>query len=118
MGSAILMDLVFRFLIGGSVVSLFSLWGDVLKPKSLGGVFAGAPTVALATIVLTANKSGANYVAIEGRSMMGGALAFFAYSCAVSFILMRFRPSTLKCASLAIPVWGIVAFAAWAIWLR
>lgn len=112
------MDLALRFLIGGAVVSLFSLWGDVLKPKSFGGVFAGAPTIALATIVLTAHKSGPHYVALEGRSMMGGAAAFFAYACVVSFVLMRFKPSTLKCATLVMPVWGIVAFAIWAIWLR
>jgi uncharacterized membrane protein (GlpM family) len=112
------MDLLLRFLIGGAVVSLFSLWGDVLKPKSLGGVFAGGPTIALATICLTAHKSGAHYVAIEGRSMIAGALAFFAYACVVSFVLMRYRPSTLKCASLAMPLWAVVAFAIWAIWLR
>ena len=112
------MDLLLRFLIGGSVVSLFSLFGDVLKPKSLGGVFAGAPTIALATIVLTANKNGTHYVALEGRSMMAGAVAFFAYACVVSFVLMRFKPSTTKCASLAMPVWAVVAFAFWILWLR
>jgi uncharacterized membrane protein (GlpM family) len=112
------MDLLLRFVIGGSVVSLFSIWGDVLKPKSLGGVFAGAPTIALATILLTAHKSGTHFVAIESRSMMAGAVAFFAYACVVSFTVMRFKPSTLKCAALAMPVWGIVAFAIWAIWLR
>jgi uncharacterized membrane protein (GlpM family) len=112
------MDLLFRFLIGGSVVSLFSIWGDVLKPKSLGGVFAGAPTVALATILLTAHKDGAHFVSIEGRSMMGGAVAFFAYACVVSFSLMRFKPSSLKCASLSMLAWGVVAFAIWALLLR
>ncbi len=112
------MNLALRFLIGGLVVSVFALIGDVLKPKSFGGVFAGAPTVALATLFLTAHKSGAHYAAVEGRSMMAGAVAFFIYACVVSFILMRFRPSTLKCASLAMPVWAIVAFAIWTLWLR
>ncbi|HEX4756750.1 MAG TPA: DUF3147 family protein [Terracidiphilus sp.] len=112
------MDLALRFLIGGSVVSLFSILGDVLKPKSFGGVFAGAPTIALATICLTAHQNGAHYTALEGRSMMAGAIAFFAYACLVSFILMRFKPSTFKCAALAMPVWCIVAFAIWLWWLR
>jgi len=112
------MELAIRFLIGSTVVSLFALLGDVLKPKSFGGVFAGAPTIALATIVITAHKDGAPYVALEGRSMMAGAVAFFAYACVVSFILMRFKTSSLKCASLAMPVWVIVAFALWTIWLR
>jgi hypothetical protein len=50
--------------------------------------------------------------------MMAGAVAFFAYACVVSFSLMRFKPSTLKCAALAMPVWGAVAFAIWIFWLR
>ena len=112
------MDLALRFLIGGSVVSLFSILGDVLKPKSFGGVFAGAPTIALATISLTAHHSGAHYTALEGRSMMAGAIAFFAYACLVSFILMRFRPSASKCAALAMPLWCVVAFVLWIVWLR
>ena len=112
------MDLALRFIVGGFVVSVFALLGDVLKPKSFGGVFAGAPTIALATLFLTAHKSGVHYAALEGRSMMGGAVAFFAYACVVSFVLMRFRPSTLKCASLAMPVWVVVAFAIWTMWLR
>ena len=113
-----LMDLALRFLIGGTVVSLFAVLGDVLKPKSFGGVFAGAPTIALATIFITARTNGASYVSLEGRSMIAGAVAFFAYACVVSFFLMRSRPSTLKCASLALPVWVAVAFALWAVWLR
>jgi hypothetical protein len=112
------MDLALRFLVGGLVVSLFSIVGDVLKPKSLGGVFAGAPTIALATIPLTVHHSGALYTALEGRSMMGGAVAFFAYACVVSFIMMRFKPSALKCTVLALPVWCAVAFAMWTLWLR
>ena len=41
------MDMMLRFLIGGIVVSVFAILGDVVKPESLGGVFAAAPTIAL-----------------------------------------------------------------------
>jgi hypothetical protein len=33
---------------GGVVVSAFALIGDLLKPKSFGGLFGAAPSVALA----------------------------------------------------------------------
>ncbi len=112
------MDFILRFLIGGMVVSFFSILGDVLKPKSFGGVFAGAPTIALATIALTAHKHGVLYTALEGRSMIAGAIAFFAYACAVSFILMRFKSSAAKTAAYALPIWCAVAFSLWAVWLR
>jgi hypothetical protein len=32
------MEYVLRFLIGGAVVSLFAVFGDVLRPKSVAGL--------------------------------------------------------------------------------
>ena len=40
---------VLRFVVGGVVVSAFSMLGDILRPKSFAGLFAAAPSVALAT---------------------------------------------------------------------
>jgi len=111
-------DLIARFLIGGSVVILFSILGDVFKPKSLGGIFAAAPTIALASISLTAHQQGNAYVSLEARSMIAGALAFFLYACAVSFILMRYRPRSLVAAGALSPIWFAVAFTLWALLLR
>ena len=71
------MDILLRFLIGGVVVSVFAILGDMVKPESLGGVFAAAPTIAFATLLLTLHKDGAAYIAIEARSMVAGAIAFF-----------------------------------------
>ena len=112
------LDLLARFLIGGAVVILFSILGDIFKPKSLGGIFAAAPTIALASITLTARQRGLAYVALEARSMIAGALAFFLYACAVSFILMRYRPRSLIAAGALSPLWFAVAFALYAVWLR
>ncbi len=113
-----LSDLLARFLIGGLVVIVFSVIGDVFKPKSLGGIFAAAPTIALASITLTVHQHGAAYVSLEGRSMIAGALAFFVYACAVSFVMMRYRPRSLAAASVLAPVWAGVAIILWALWLR
>ena len=112
------MDLLLRFVIGGLVVSVFAIVGDVLKPESLGGVFAAAPTIALATMGLTLNKHGGAYVATEARSMLAGAIAFFAYACAVSFVLMRWRSKAMTTASALLPIWFSTAAALWAMWLR
>jgi uncharacterized membrane protein (GlpM family) len=110
--------LIARFLIGGAVVIVFSILGDIFKPKSLGGIFAAAPTIALASISLTAHQHGNAYVSLEARSMIAGALAFFVYACAVSFILMRYRPRSLVAAGALSPIWFAVAFTLWAVWLR
>jgi uncharacterized membrane protein (GlpM family) len=112
------MDMMLRFLIGGIVVSVFAILGDLLKPESLGGVFAAAPTIALATLVLTMHKHGGVYVATEARSMVAGAIAFFAYACAVSFVLMRWRSKALTTAIALLPIWFATAAGLWALWLR
>jgi Protein of unknown function (DUF3147) len=112
------MDMMLRFLIGGIVVSVFAILGDMVKPESLGGVFAAAPTIALATLALTMHKHGGVYVAIEARSMIAGAIAFFAYACVVSFVLMRWRPKALTTAIAVLPAWFATAAGLWAFWLR
>jgi uncharacterized membrane protein (GlpM family) len=113
-----MMDLLLRFVIGGLVVSVFAVLGDTLKPESLGGVFAAAPTIALATVGLTLHKHGAAYVGVEARSMVAGGVAFFVYACAVSFVLMRYRPKALLTAGTLLTVWAAVAATLWAVWLR
>jgi uncharacterized membrane protein (GlpM family) len=112
------MEILIRFLIGGFVVSLFSILGDLFKPKSFAGVFAAAPTIALATMALTLRKHGAQYLAMDARSMVAGAIAFCAYACLCSFALMRFNMKALAATALLLPVWCITAAACWAVWLR
>jgi hypothetical protein len=112
------MDMMLRFLVGGMVVSVFAILGDVVKPESLGGVFAAAPTIALATLMLAMHKHGGVYVATEARSMVAGAIAFFAYACVVSFALMRWRAKALATAIALLPVWFATAAGLWALWLR
>jgi hypothetical protein len=38
------MEFIFRFIVGGLIVSLFAVLGDVLKPRSFAGLFAAAPS--------------------------------------------------------------------------
>ena len=63
-----------RMVVGGLVVSAFALLGDLLKPKSFAGLFAAAPSVALATMVLTVLEDGKKFVSMEARSMLVGAV--------------------------------------------
>ena len=74
-------QLIFRFLVGGFIVSLFAALGDVLKPKSFAGLFGAAPSVGLATLALTTISDGKMYAAIEALSMAAAAAAFLVYAC-------------------------------------
>jgi hypothetical protein len=103
------MEYLIRFLAGGIVVSAFAALGDVLRPKSFAGIFGAAPSVALATLSLALLKEGGDYVSIEGRSMILGALALAAYSLLVCQLLMRARWSALGATTAAILPWLAVA---------
>jgi hypothetical protein len=84
-------ELVIRFLIGGVIVSLFAMIGEVLRPKSFSGLFGAAPSIALATIGLTIHENGVAFAALQARSMMLGAAAFFVYATITSWVLSRSR---------------------------
>jgi uncharacterized membrane protein (GlpM family) len=113
-----LSDLVLRFVIGGLVVSAFSMLGDLFKPKSFAGLFAAAPTIALATMALTLHKHGAQHLAVDARSMVAGAVAFCIYACVCSLVLMHSKLKALGATALVLPVWGATAAGIWALWLR
>jgi uncharacterized membrane protein (GlpM family) len=111
-------DLALRFMIGGLVVSGFALIGDLFKPKSFAGLFSAAPSVALASLGLAFAKHGAAYAAIEGRSMMIGAIAFFAYSQLVSCLILRYKLDVVVVSSASVFLWLLSAFAFWAVLLK
>jgi len=111
-------ELVIRFLLGGVVVSIFAVLGDIFKPKSFAGLFSAAPSVALATLVLTSMSDGKQYAATESRSMVAGAFAFTAYAMACVHLMMKNKIHARWSASLAIVVWVVVAFGAWFSFLR
>jgi hypothetical protein len=111
-------EILIRFLLGGVIVTAFAALGDMLKPKSFAGLFGAAPSVALATLGLTLHMKGAAYCAIEGRSMIAGAIAFFVYACIVSAVMMRCRTRALPSTTLAMPLWGIVAAVIWFVGLK
>lgn len=106
-----LKEIVIRFLIGGFVVCAFATLGDMFKPKSFAGLFGAAPSVALATLGLTIASRGKLYAAVEARSMIAGAGAFFVYACCVSHVMMRFHSRALAITIAVIPLWFAVAFA-------
>jgi len=108
-------QLLLRFLAGGAIVSLFAMAGDVIRPKSLAGLFGAAPSVALASLALTIERNGRAYAAQEAGTMLLGSAAFLIYSALASFVLRRYKPSALFTSLILIPVWFAVALGAWAL---
>ena len=99
-----------RFLAGGIAVSAFAALGDTLRPKSFAGLFGAAPSIALATLLITLSQKGASFAAVEGRSMIVGAFALAAYSWVVCVLLKKFLLSSRTATMATLIVWFVVAF--------
>lgn len=109
--TSIEMELLWRFLLGGAFVSLFALVGDVLRPKRFAGIFGGAPSVALATLALTAVKSGPLTASLEARSMILSSLGFVLYVYLAQRALATGRWSPVLVSLGGLGIWALAAFA-------
>lgn len=111
-------DTLLRVLLGGVVVSIFSVLGDVVKPKSFAGLFGAAPSIAMATLALAVTQYGNAYASLEARSMMLGAVAFFLYASVVSRVLMHRKLPTLPVTCGLLMLWLGSALGLWYAVLR
>ncbi|MGB7438378.1 MAG: DUF3147 family protein [Candidatus Acidiferrum sp.] len=110
--------LIIRFMVGGAVVSAFSMIGEIVGPKSPAGIFGAAPSVAIATLGLTIATDGRLVATQESHSMLFGALAFFLYACCC-FALLAKRKWRATMASLGtLLLWVLSAFGFWFAFLR
>ena len=108
-----LKQMLFRFIVGGLVVTAFSALGDILKPKSFAGLFGAAPSVALATLALTIETEGAAYAATEAKSMIAGAFAMSVYASLVLWIMFKYKASALVVSTSLITAWLATSFGIW-----
>ena len=113
-----MIQLLIRFIVGGAVVSLFAALGDAVKPKSFAGLFAAAPSVAMATLGLTIMTEGKVFAAVEARSMIFGAIALFLYATLAIRLVMKYKLDAAPAAILALIVWMTCAMGAWYALLR
>jgi hypothetical protein len=94
--------------VGGAVlVVLFALLAETLAPKRFAGIFAGAPSVALASLVVTLLAKGTADAGTASAGMIAGAIGFVAAGL-VAPPLMR-RWGTTKGVASALGIWLVVA---------
>ena len=99
--------LAVRGLVGGAFVVAFSMLGELLRPKSFAGLFAAAPSVALASLLVTYLAKGEPKVWTSALGMVAGACAMVA-ACVVGIdAVKRFR--ALRGSVAAVAVWCAVA---------
>jgi hypothetical protein len=105
-----LREVLIRFALGGAIVSAFSVTGELFKPKTFGGLFGAAPSVAIASLALALGDHGAAYARTEARSMVIGAVALLVYSAACAALAKRHDAPVWLGAGLSWAVWFGVAF--------
>jgi hypothetical protein len=98
-----------RFLVGGAAVSVFALAGDLLRPKGFAGLFSAAPSVALASLALTAAQDGRAYAALEARSMLFGAVALVLYAGGCVYLMAKRHLRAGVAAGCLLLAWAAVA---------
>lgn len=106
-------ELALRFVLGGAIVSMFAVAGELFEPKTFAGLFGAAPSVAIATLALAYSTEGVSYAAIESRSMLIGAAAMLVYGAACVVATRREGVPVWLGAALAWGAWGAVAVGIW-----
>jgi MFS family permease len=105
-----ILPIVVKALLGGLLVVAFAALAQTLAPKRFAGVFAAAPSVALAGLSVTLLTKGAADARVDCLGMSAGALGFVAYAL-LAPVLMR-RWGTLKGSAAAVIGWAAVSAAA------
>jgi uncharacterized protein DUF3147 len=96
--------LALRALAGGTLVVVFALIAEVVSPKAFAGLFSAAPSVAIASLAVTAVADGAGTARHESIGMTIGGIAMTACCVLAVVAIPRIRA-----------MWGSVV--AWAAWL-
>lgn len=89
--------------IGGTLVVVFALIGQVVKPRAFSGLFMAAPSVALASLAIVVGFEGAGRAEQDAIGMVPGALGMVACCLVATGVIPKIRT-----------LWG--SLAAWAAW--
>jgi len=93
--------------IGGVFVVAFAVLSECLRPKSFAGLFAAAPSIALAALAVTVVTKGSTSARAQSLGMIGGAAALLVYCGCASLAVDRW--GALRGSVAAIVVWFVIA---------
>lgn len=105
-----LVELVGKGFCGGVFVVVFAVFAQTLSPKRFAGVFAGVPTVAMASLLVTTALKGPKADAVACTGMIAGAVGLLVYCLVAPWALSRF--GALRGSAAALVTWFAAAGAA------
>lgn len=101
------LPILLRCVCGGALVVVFSLLAQPLKPRTFSGIFGAAPSIAIASLVVTAAFDGSDHAAACAAGMIIGAIALMGY-CIADAMLTR-RIGALRASATNVTVWSVMA---------
>ena len=105
-----------KALLGGTAVVAFAALGELLRPRGLAGIFAAAPSVALASLAVTSAVTGSGSAAAQAVGMIAGAAALVVAS--LLGIESVKRLGALRGSLSTVTVWLLVGVSLGALFLR
>jgi uncharacterized membrane protein (GlpM family) len=105
--------LLIRGVVGGTFVVAFAVLSQMLGPKSFAGVFGAAPSIALASLLVTIAAKGEHAARIQSLSMIFAGFAMVAYCLTAVVTVDRF--GALRGSAVALVSWGVVATLAYGV---
>jgi Protein of unknown function (DUF3147) len=113
MSGSTVTEVLVKALAGGLFVLAFAALAQMIMPKRFAGVFSAAPSVALGSLLVTVAFKGPHDVALAGRGMIVGAVAFVAYCLAAVPMIKAW--GAWRGSGAALGVWVAVAAAGYGI---
>jgi hypothetical protein len=103
-------SIALRAVAAGVMVCAFAFLGSALHPKKFAGIFSGAPSVALANVIVIAALKGSSDASASFVGMVLGGVAFVVAAC-VGVLGYR-RLQSVANSALILVTWSAVAAAA------
>jgi hypothetical protein len=80
-----------KFLAGGAMVVLFALVSESFEPKRFAGLFSAAPSVLLASLIVTIVLEGTTPARESASGAVAGAVGLVAFALASAWAVYRFK---------------------------
>lgn len=108
--------LALRGLAGGVFVVVFAVVGEVFTPKAFAGLFAAAPSVAVASLIITITTEGSKRAHQDAVGMVVGGIGMAACCVVAAVAIPKLRATGGSAAAWG--AWGAVALGLyWAVFV-
>lgn len=111
-----LLVILIKAVAGGALVVVFALLGEMLRPKWFAGLFSAAPSIAIASLIVTVAAKGDQSATLASIGMMFGAAGFVVFALVVRHLLDRLN--AIAASSIAAGLWGAIAVGGYLLVLR